>query len=225
MTDNKIVEELFAAKAHLGHKKNRVHPKAKKYIYTVDNGVSIIDLAKTAESLEKAVEFLKNKKTEGQTVLFVATKKVAAAFTQNLASKLNIPYITYKWPAGLLTNFETIAKNIKKLRDMKVARDAGEWTKFVKHEQIKLGKEIIKLERQYSGVVNLNKKPDAVFVVDVKKEKNAVSEAHKSNIPVVAICDTNIDPTTITYPIPANDDSQSSVEYILQYIMDSAFTK
>ncbi|PIP15266.1 30S ribosomal protein S2 [Candidatus Roizmanbacteria bacterium CG22_combo_CG10-13_8_21_14_all_35_9] len=222
--NDKKIEELFDAGCHLGHKKNRVHPQAKKYIYSFENGVSIIDLTYTVDLLEKAKQFISQLIKSNKTILFVSTKKVSLNLINSLCQANNIPNVTLKWPAGLLTNFEMIMKNVKKLVTMKEEKEKGEWNKFVKHEQIKLQKKLFKLEKFYGGIIALKKLPDALFVIDVKKEKNAVKEATEMNIPVIAITDTNVDPATVNYPIPANDDSASSIEYLVKEITE-AYTK
>lgn len=215
------VEELFKLGAHLGHKTNRIHPKAKKYIYTVENGVSVIDLTKTVGLLDQALSFITQLAGEKKTLLIIATKRVSASFTKELCQQNGIPYVTIKWPAGLLTNFEMIMKNIKKLITMKEEKEKGEWNKFVKHEQFQLAKTLNRLERFYGGLVSLTKRPDALFVVDIKKEKNAVDEALSYKIPVVAIVDTNVNPDLVQYPIPANDDSQTSIEYFVTKVVET----
>ncbi len=220
-TVDEQVEELFNIGAHLGHKTNRVHPKAKKYIYTIENGVSIIDLTKTADLLKNALEFVNKLGKEHKTMLVVVTKRVTSRFTEELCQKYNIPYITVKWPAGLLTNFDMIMKNVKKLISMKDDRGKGEWNKFVKHEQTKLTKELHRLERFYDGLVQLQKRPDALFVIDLKKEKNAVNEARTHHIPLIGITDTNVDPNLVDYPIPANDDAVPSIEYFLTQVIET----
>lgn len=222
MAENqKQIKELFDVKAHLGHKTSRTHPKAKKYIYTSQNGVSIIDLTKTLELLEKSLLFVQDLAKKNKVLLMVATKKIASAKIQDLCRKHSIPYISTKWPAGLLSNFETITKNIKKLIQMKKDRDEGAWLKFVKHDRVKLEKQLTKLEKAYGGLIQLDKLPDALFVVDIKKEKNAVKEARNIFIPILAVVDTNVDPDLVDYPIPANDDSLSSVEYIVNRVVDT----
>jgi small subunit ribosomal protein S2 len=215
------VEELFKAGAHLGHKTNRIHPKAKKYIYTVENGTSVIDLTKTVDLLDQALSFVTKLTEEKKTLLVVVTKRVSASFTKELCQQNGIPYVTIKWPAGLLTNFEMIMKNVKKLVTMKEEKEKGEWNKFVKHEQFSLNKILNRLERFYGGLVGLTKRPDALFIVDIKKEKNAVKEARLHKIPVVAIVDTNVDPDLATYPIPANDDSQTTIEYFVTKVVET----
>lgn len=222
MTDNnKKVEELFAAGAHLGHKANRVHPKTNKFIYSFENGVSIIDLTKTADYLEKAKKFVTELGANEKILLVVCTKKIAFALTKELCTKNNLPFINTKWPAGLLTNFEMISKNIKKLNSMKEEKEKGDWSKFVKHEQVKLDKDLSKLEKFYGGIANLKKLPDAIFIVDIKKEKNSVKESGEMKILTVAVTDTNANPDPINYPIPGNDDSITSIEYFLKEIIET----
>lgn len=221
MTDNnKKVEELFAAGAHLGHKSNRVHPKTNKFIYSFENGVSIIDLTKTADYLEKAKKYVSELGTNGKVLLVVCTKKIASNLTKELCSKSNLPFINTKWPAGLLTNFEMIIKNVKKLNSMREEKTKGEWNKFVKHEQVKLDKDLSKLEKFYGGISDLKKLPDALFIVDIKKEKNSVKESGEMKITTVAVTDTNANPDPINYPIPGNDDSITSIEYFLKEIIE-----
>lgn len=218
---DKQISELFQAKAHLGHKKSRVHPKAKKYIYSFENNISIIDLTKTQVCLTSALNFVEKLAKENKVLLIVVTKKIAATKIQSLCQENSIPHVGIKWPAGLLTNFETITKNIKKLISMKKDSAEGIWSKYVKHDRLKLQKELTKLEKAYGGLISLERLPDAVFVVDIKKEKNAVNESRKKNIPILAVCDTNVDPQLIDFPIPANDDLLSSIEYIASKIINS----
>lgn len=226
MTNNdKKIEELFNANAHLGHKTNKIHPLAKKYIYTIDHGVSIIDLTKTVSLLEKAKEFVSSLSKKNKTLLVVMTKKTSASYVNEICKKNNIPHITVKWPAGLITNFEMIIKNIKKLKKMNEEKENGEWNKFVKHEQIKLQKKINKLEKFYGGIIDLEKLPDAIFIVDIKREKNAVKEARERKIPIIAIVDTNVNPNIIDYPIPGNDDATSSIEYFVNEIVSAYVNK
>ncbi len=219
--DSTLVEQLFAAGAHLGHKTNRVHPKAKKYIYTIENGISIIDLAQTAELLNRAKEFVVSLSAENKIMLIVMTKRISSLKVNELCHSAGIPFVTVKWPAGLLTNFDNIMRNVKKLKTMREEKTQGDWDKFVKHEQVALTKNLNRLERLYGGIANLEKLPDALFVVDVKKEKNAVKEAGEKNIPVVAVVDTNVNPELIAYPIPANDDSSGSIEYFVKEIVEA----
>lgn len=215
------VRELFELGAHLGHKKNRLHPKAKKYIYKIVNGVSIIDLTRTVDKLGRAKKFLSQTSNENKSILVVVTKKIANQYAAEICKNNNIPYITTKWLPGLLTNFSTIIKNVKKLQSLKEQRDNGEWDKFVKHERIKFNKELIKLERFYGGLLLLTKKPDMLLLVDSRKEKNALTEAKSNNIPVIGIIDTNSNPDQIDYPILINDDSPAVLKRILTELIQS----
>ncbi len=215
------IKALFDADLHLGHKKNRLHPKARKFVYKIESGISIIDLTFTAKQLETVKDFLKKAGKDNQTVLFVATKKVASTFTTELCEKNGLSFITNKWLPGLLTNFETIIKNVKKLKELKEQKGSGEWEKLVKHERVKLNKNIIRLNKFYGGLINLEKRPDVLFVLDAKKEKNAIIEAKRMNIPVVAVIDTNANPEDVDYPIIANDDSPTAVEYLMTEIVNS----
>jgi len=225
MTDiDKKVEELFAVGAHLGHKTNRIHQQAKNYIYSIENGVSIIDLTIKVPLLEKAKEFVSESAKNKKTLLVIVTKKVNSPFISDLCQKNNLPFITTKWPAGLFTNFDMIIKNVKKLNLMKEEKEKGEWGKFVKHEQVALDKKLKKLEKFYGGISSLQKLPDAIFVVDIKKEKNAVKEAKEVKIPVIAVVDTNANPNNIDYPIPGNDDSATSIEYFVKEIIGAYAT-
>jgi len=212
----KKVEVLFKLGAHLGHQKNRIHPKAKKFIYKIENQQSIIDLTQTVIFLEKAKKFFDELREKNKTILFVATKKNIANFIEKICQENNFFYLTNKWPPGFLTNFETFLKNnIQKMQKMREEKEKGEWEKFVKHERIKLEKQLRKIEKIYTGVSSMEKLPDALFIIDTKREKNAVIEAKKLNIPIIAIVDTNVNPDLVDYPIPANDDAAKVVEYIV----------
>ncbi len=187
------------------------------------NGVAIIDLTKTVTQLHAVDEFLKKSRKEGKVLLTIGTKRVVSQYLQELCKENNIPYITTKWMPGLLTNFETLSKNIKKMNELDAQKENGTWDQFVKHERTKLSKELGKLKRLYSGITNLKKKPDVLFIVDIKREKNALKEAKQYNIPVVAITDTNTNPDTVDYPVVANDDSPSSAQYVIKEILSSYF--
>ncbi|MDA1317018.1 MAG: 30S ribosomal protein S2 [bacterium] len=215
------VKKLFDLGAHLGHKKNRLHPKARKNVYAMMNGTSVIDLTITAEQLSAAKKFLEDSAKEGKIVLVVGTKKTASSVIRTYAEKNNIAYITAKWLPGLLTNFKTIMKNVKKLTDYKEAIKQDQFKDMVKHEKTQLDKAMNKLERLYGGMVTITKRPDILMVIDVKKEKNAVKEAHAFNIPIVGLADTNADPTEVNYPVVANDDDSSVVEYIVQELLSA----
>jgi small subunit ribosomal protein S2 len=216
-----LIETLFNLGAHLGHRKNRVHPKAKKFIYTFQNGQSIIDLTLTVDYLEKAKEFVRKLAQEKKTLLVVCTKKTASSQVAKICQDNAVNYINVKWPAGFLTNFETIYKNINNLKKLKEEKETSLKKALVKHEKVKLEKRIKKIENLYQGILNLEKLPDALFIVDIKKEKNAINEALKVNIPTIAITDTNVNPDLVDYPIPANDDLLSSVEFIVKEVVQA----
>lgn len=222
--NNNILEELFNSGVHLGHKKNRVHPKAHRYIYKIEAGTSIIDLTFTVDQLKKAQEFLKKASSENKTLLVVSTKKITSAFIAEICQKEAVPYVTVKWPAGLFTNFKTIIQNVKKLKKMKKEKENGEWEKYVKHEQIALTKDLNKLERLYGGLEALEKLPDILLTIDIKKEKNAVKEAVSMHIPIVAVVDTNANPDQVNYPVIGNDDSETSTRYLMTALIET-YTK
>jgi len=224
MTDSsnieKKVQELFNRGAHLGHRKNRIHPKAKKFIYKIVNQQSIIDLNQTVIFLQKAKKFFNQLKKENKTILFVATKKNVTSIVEKICQENNLFYLTNKWPPGFLTNFETFLKNnIQKMQKMREEKEKGEWEKFLKHERLKLEKQLKKIEKIYRGVFSMKTIPDALFIIDVKREKNAVTEAKKTKIPIIAIVDTNVNPDLVDYPIPANDDSAETIEYIIKELV------
>lgn len=218
------IKEFFEAGLHLGHKKNRLHPKARKFVYRIEKGVSIIDLTMTGNQLKKAEDFLQQAGKDKKTLLVVATKKVAVPTATKLAEEHTLSYVTNKWLPGLLTNFETIIKNVKKLEELKEKKSDESWEKLTKHERGKIQKHIARLEHFYGGITMLTKVPDIIFIVDVKKESNAVQEAKRSGIPVIGIVDTNADPENIDYPIIANDDSPKAVEFLIQRLI-SAYVK
>lgn len=213
-----IIEILFNNKVHLGHKKNRVHPNAKKYIYTFENNTSIIDLEKTYKQILLVKEEIEKIKKNKQSLIFVGTKNLLAETIKKYAQENNFSYLTTKWPAGFFTNFDSISKNIKKLNEMMKEEEEGNWNKFPKHEQLKLKKMLNKLKRTYEGILNLSKLPEAIFIIDFKKEINAFKEAKKMKIKTLGICDTNFNPDLIDFPIVANDDLLNSVDTILKLI-------
>ncbi|MBI4973772.1 30S ribosomal protein S2 [Candidatus Roizmanbacteria bacterium] len=218
------IERLFNAGVHLGHKKNRLHPKARKYIYKMVNGTAIIDLTITLAQIEAAQAFMKEQAKAGKYLLVVATKKTVSQFVDELCKEHGIPSITVKWMPGLLTNFETLMKNVKKMNELEESKTKGEWDKFVKHERTKFSKELYRLNKLYSGLSKMEKRPEVMFIVDVKKEKNALNEAQKNNIPVVALLDTNANPDTVTYPVVGNDDSANAAQIVIKDIITAYAT-
>lgn len=214
------IQELFELGAHMGHKKSRLHPKAKKNVYKMVNGTSIIDLTKTVGQLKTAKDYLTKAAKDEKVILVVGTKKVASSFIREFCSENTIPFISSKWLPGLLTNFETLMKNVHKLTDLKEKEKSEEWETIIKHERTQMQKEMSKLERLYGGLVAIKKRPDILVVIDARKEKNAVGEAIAYKIPIVALIDTNSNPERIDYPILANDDAAGVVEKIMTELLN-----
>lgn len=210
--------DLLEAGCHFGHQALRLHPKARSFIFTKRDKVHIIDLVKTKERLEKAAKFVKDAVLKGGEVLFVGTKRQAKGVVSESAQKVDAPYFTRRFIGGFLTNFDQVKKNIEKLNEMMLEEKQGKWDKFTKHEQAKLKRELKTLEILYGGVKGVEEIPGALFIVDIKKEAGALKEARRKKVPVVAIVDTNSDPTLVDYPIPANDDAVGSIKYITEYI-------
>lgn len=215
------LKDLLEAGCHFGHEVKRWHPKAKKYIYTARDNIHIIDLGKTREGLLEAANFAKNLGVKGKKLLFVGTKRQARLIIESEAKRVSAPYFDKRWIGGFVTNWTEIKKSIDKLNKMQQDKESGAWGKFVKHEQLLLERKRALLEKFYGGVKTLKELPDALFVVDIKKESAAVAEADSRSIPIIAIVDTNTDPTKIDYPIPANDDSVKSISLIVKYIADA----
>lgn len=209
------LEELLEAGAHLGHEAKKWNPKMAEYIYASKEGIHIFDLTKTKELLDEALKALEQKAGQGGIILLVGTKRQAKDIIKESADAVGMPYIVTRWLGGTLTNFNQILVSIRKLKDMKKARESGEYNKYTKKERLLKDKEILKLEHFLGGIIELTKPPDMLFVVDTAKEKIAVDEAYRMNIPVVGIVDTNGDPDKVEYPIPANDDAAKSISLIV----------
>lgn len=212
--DEITLQQLLEAGCHFGHKSERWHPKAKGYIYTEKDGIHIIDLAATKAGLDKAVEFIRNLASEGREILFVGTKRQAKGVLKEEAVAAGAPYFSERWIGGFLTNWEEVKKNIDKINRLTDEEAAGAWKKFPKHERGKLARYLENIKIYYGGVLHLTNVPAALFIVDIKKEDTAVREAKRVGIPIVAIVDTNSDPTGVDYVIPANDDAVGSVQLI-----------
>ena len=215
------LEALLHAGAHFGHITRRWNPKMKPYIFMERNGIHIIDLKKTQEMLESACNAVSNIVSQNRKPLFVATKQQAKDVVCEEAKRCNAFYVTERWLGGMLTNFTTIRKSVKRLTNIDKMESDGTFEKIVKKERLFLDRERQKLQNVLSGVVEMSRLPGLVFVVDVKKEAIAVKEAHRLGIPVVAIVDTNVDPDLIDYPIPANDDALKAVQCITKAIADA----
>ena len=215
------MKDLLEAGVHFGHQSKRWNPKMKPYIFTARNGVHVIDLAKTVPMLQDAYNFLKGVAADGGNVIFVGSKKQARHIIQDEAKRVGAMYITERWLGGLLTNFDSIKKSLQKLEDLKAQREGGELKQYTKKEQAIIDSEISRLERLLGGVSDLRQLPQALFIVDPHKEDIAVIEARQMGIPVVAVVDTNCDPTLIDYPIPGNDDALKSIKLFVSHMADA----
>lgn len=193
----------------------------RSFIFGARDGVHVIDLAQTVEKLEEACQFVKKLGEENSVIIFVGSKKQARSIVVEEAKKAGAKYISERWIGGLITNFELTSKNIKKLKDLKEKKAAGEFKERTKKEQLMIDRTIAKLERFYGGVEDLEKIPDAIFVIDVKREENACREAVKKSVAVVAICDTNADLSLVDYPIPGNDDAIKAIKIVTEAIADA----
>jgi small subunit ribosomal protein S2 len=210
--------DLLEAGVHFGHLTRKWNPKMAEYIFMENNGIHLIDLNKTLSCLEEASFALKNIVRSGRKIMFVATKKQAKDIVSDEAKRLNMPYVTERWLGGMLTNFATIRKSLKKLSQIEKLMKDEAYNNLAKKERLMLTREKAKLEKQLGGIVDLNRLPAALFVIDVKREHIAVSEAQKLNIPVFAMVDTNSDPSVVDFPIPANDDAFKSISLITKHI-------
>ncbi len=208
-------EQLLEAGVHFGHLKRKWNPKMAPYIFMEKNGIHIIDLHKTAIKLDDAASALKQIAKSGRRVLFVATKKQAKEVVAEKAGAVNMPYVTERWPGGMLTNFPTIRKAVKKMSDIDKKEQSGTYDNFSKRERLQIARQRAKLEKNLGSIADLTRLPAALFVVDVQKEQNAVKEAKRLSIPVFAMVDTCCDPTDIDFVIPANDDATKSIDLIM----------
>lgn len=215
---------LLKSGAHFGHQKARRNPKMNEYIFGVKNGINIINLEKTAEKLTEAIRFIEKTVSEGQEVLFVGTKKQARDLVISSALHAGMPFVVDRWLGGTFTNFRAIANRTRFLRDSEDKARRGEYAKYTKFEQMKLNEEIEKLNKKMGGIKNMNRLPGAIIATGVIEDRLAIDEARKKNIPVIALTDTNVDPTIIDYPIPANDDAVSSLKLILAFLVKAVLT-
>ncbi len=215
------MKQLLEAGVHFGHQTRRWNPKMGAYIFTERNGIYIIDLQKTVKKIEEAYDFVKEASQEGCEVLFVGTKKQAQDSVKEEAEKCGMHYVSERWLGGMLTNFKTIKGRIQRLMDLEKMQEDGTFELLPKKEVIKLKHEMEKLEKNLGGIKNMTRVPDVLFVVDPRKEKNAVAEAKTLGIPVVGIVDTNCDPDEVDYVIPGNDDAIRAVKLIAGKIADA----
>jgi small subunit ribosomal protein S2 len=208
------IKQLLEAGVHFGHPTKKWNPKMSEYIFTTRNGIHIIDLQKTVKKFEEAYTYVRYLSEAGGTVLFVGTKKQAAESIREEATKCGMYYVNVRWPGGMLTNFKTIRRSIGRLNELEKMQADGTFNLLPKKEAAKKMKEIDDLEKVYGGIKNMDRLPDAIFVVDTRKEANAVKEAQKLGIPVIAIVDTNCDPADADYIIPGNDDAIRAIKLI-----------
>ena len=215
------IKQLLEAGVHFGHHTRRWNPKMAEYIFTERNGIYIIDLQKTVKKFEEAYMFVRELSANGGTILFVGTKKQAADAIKEEASRCGMYYVNVRWPGGMLTNFKTIRRSIGRLDNLIAMQADGTFDSLPKKEVTSKQKQIFNLEKNYNGIKTMEKLPDAIFIVDPKKERNAVLEAKKLGIPVIAIVDTNCDPDDADYIIPGNDDAIRAIRLISATLADA----
>lgn len=214
------VEEMKKAGVHFGHQVSRAHPKMKPYLSATKNTIHFFDLEKTIEKFEQALEFIQELAKENKVLLLVGTKIQVKDLVKDFSAKNGTPYICERWLGGALTNFNVILKRVEYYKSLEEQKEKGELEKYTKKERIKIDKEFQKLKTKFEGLKNLKQLPDAILVLDIKKDILPVKEAKMKNIKVIGICDTNVDPSLVDYPILANDDAISSVKYILDKIQE-----
>ncbi|MEK7473687.1 MAG: 30S ribosomal protein S2 [Patescibacteria group bacterium] len=213
--------DMLQAGVHFGHQTSKWHPKMRKFIFGSRQGIHIINLEETQKALEEAMGFAKKVALRGGVILFVGTKKQAADIVQKAAESCKMPYVNKRWLGGTLTNFASIASQVRKYKDLKRKHEKGELGKYTKFEQLKIGEQIKLLEDKVGGMQDLTRIPDAIFILDVKKDKTALSEAVKRGVKVIAVCDSNVDPSDIDFPIPANDDAVRAIDMIANLVARS----
>ena len=215
------MRQMLEAGVHFGHQTRRWNPKMKRFIFGERNGIYIIDLEQTLSRVEVAYGFVRDLVANGGEILFVGTKKQAQDPVQSFAEKVGMPYVNERWLGGMLTNFETISKSINKMLEYERMKASGEFDVMIKKEALLLDRDLVKLQRNLGGLRNMKKAPQAIFVLDTKKEHIAVTEANKLGIPVVAVVDTNVDPDVVQFPIPGNDDAIRANNLMARVIADA----
>jgi small subunit ribosomal protein S2 len=217
MSEQLQLNELLEAGTHFGHQTHKWNPKMKKYVFGERNGIYIIDLVKTIPLAKKAHDFLKKTASEGKPVLFVGTKRQASETVRRAAESCGAFHVTHRWLGGMLTNYKTITLSVDKLRKVEKMKETGDFDLLTKKEQSKVEKDVAKLERNLGGIKDMRKLPGAIFLVDPNSERIAIQEANVLGIPVVAITDTNCDPSGVSYVVPGNDDAIKSVTLLAEY--------
>ncbi len=213
--------DMMKSGVHFGHSTSRWHPKMEPFIFAVRQGVHIIDLEKTAKMMKEATDFITETVASGKQVLWVGTKKQARDIVKKYAEESDSPYVVGKWLGGTFTNFSTIQSLVKKLERLEKQKKDGTWEKYTKREQLDFSRELERLTEMVGGIRNMKQLPGAVFFIDVKEDKTARLEATKMNIPIVAVVDTNINPTPINYPIPGNDDAVKAIELYCKVVSEA----
>lgn len=209
------LEEMMKAGVHLGHAKSKNHPAMKPYIFGVRNTISVIDVTKTKEKLEIAIDFVKSSVAKGGMILFVGTRPAARKVVKETAEKTNMPYYVERWIGGTLTNFKVISKRVEYMEQLEKEKASGEFEKYTKKERMKKEEEIVRMKKMFDGLRALKRLPDAIFIVDINEDSTAVREARRLKIPIVALCDTNSNADLVNYPIPSNDDALPAVRYMV----------
>lgn len=213
--------KLLEAGVHFGHQVRKWHPKMAPYIYMEKDGIHIFDLAKTAEQLRLAYNYLYNLGKNGKTVIFVGTKRQARDIIQTKAVEVGAMHITSRWLGGTLTNWEQVRKSIKRMNDLEKGLETGTFEVYTKYEQGQMAKELIRLQRFFAGIKDLKKEPDAIVIVDPTREDNVIKEATSVGVPIIALADSNADPRDVTIAIPGNDDAMSSIQFIVSELANA----
>ncbi|MBI4252863.1 30S ribosomal protein S2 [Candidatus Uhrbacteria bacterium] len=213
--------QLLESGLHFGHRRSRRHPKMEPFLFSTKNDLSVIDVRKTLSALEAALAAIVRIAEQGGTLLCVGTKKQAQAAVKKCAEETGQPYVVNRWLGGTLTNFSVISKMIKKYHSLKGRQASGELQKYTKKEQLEQTREIDELDTLIGGIQRLTALPDALFVVDINHDSTAVKEARKKHIPIIALCDANVNPELVTFPIPGNDDARKSIDLILRLVSES----
>lgn len=220
-TQTPTLLEMLRAGLHFGHRASKWHPKMKPFIFGERSGIHILNLEKTSEALDAALGFVRELSGKNGVILFVGTKPQAQEIVKREATACGMPYVTERWLGGTLTNFRVIYDLIKRFLELKRQRDAGELVKYTKYEQLKISEEIGEMEHKVGGIASLTRLPDAIFILDLKHEKTAFRESQAVKIPIVAICDSNVNPQGVAYPIPGNDDAVSAIEMVVKLVAET----
>lgn len=219
--ENITTEQMLEAGVHFGHLRKKWNPKMLPYIFMEKRGIHIIDLNKTKEELERTATALKQVAKSGKKILYVGTKKQAKDIIENAAKSVNMPFVTERWQGGMLTNFTTIRKSVKKMQNIERMLNDGTLDNITKKEKLVMNRERGKLEKVIGGISSLNRLPAALLMVDIKHEHLALAEAHRLGINTFAMCDTNSDPTSVDFAIPSNDDSSKSISLVINYLTEA----